>query len=178
MLTRSSAVFSSTHNFIERLTLPSGTTGSEVVGILHDHEFILRCDPQLKELREIPPTDLPSLPKHVRKKQVAEPRKYSLLDSVPNVPSSLCRVESTTDFTDLEAGVYVRLRSPLSVVMETEWKVKEGDTGGLEIFRESTISCSSFLMPVAKPMFCDNLIDFGKKIVERLDQKQVNDILV
>lgn len=62
-------------------------------------------------------------------------------------------VLSTYEIMNLEKGIFVRLRSPLSIVMETLWEVREvegGDEGALEMVEESVISCSRFLAGVVR----------------------------
>lgn len=62
-------------------------------------------------------------------------------------------VHSTSEIVNLEKGIFVRMRSPLSIVMETVWEVKEvagGEDGALEVVEESVISCSRFLAGVVK----------------------------
>ena len=62
-------------------------------------------------------------------------------------------VVSTSQIVNLERGIFVRLRSPLSIVMETVWEVREvegSEDGALEIVEESVIACSRFLAGIVK----------------------------
>jgi hypothetical protein len=63
-------------------------------------------------------------------------------------------VVSDGEFTDIRDGVFVRLRSPLSVVMETFWKIKEvegeAEGGVLELAEEVTIKCSRLLVGLVR----------------------------
>ncbi len=61
---------------------------------------------------------------------------------------------STYEFTDTEDGVFVRIRSPLSVVLDTIWTIK-GEDGDLEMVEDANISCSRLLVGVVKSQ-CEN----------------------
>lgn len=77
-----------------------------------------------------------------------------MIDRVHALPAGLWDSDavSTSEMVNLERGVFVRLRSPLSIVMETVWEVREveGGDGELEVVEESVISCSRFLAGIVK----------------------------
>lgn len=85
---------------------------------------------------------------------------YSITDRVHALPVGLwdSDVVSTYEFIDVERGVFVRLRSPLSVTMETVWTVREvegssGESEGEtqhELVEDIVISCSRLLMGTVK----------------------------
>lgn len=80
------------------------------------------------------------------------PKLYEVVDRVHALPAGLwdSDVVSTSEVVDLERGIFVRLRSPLSIVMETVWEVREVEGGGLELVEESAISCSRLLAGIVK----------------------------
>lgn len=77
---------------------------------------------------------------------------YEVVDRVHALPAGLwdSDVVSTSEVVDLERGIFVRLRSPLSVVMETVWDVRDMEGGGLELVEESVISCSRLLAGIVR----------------------------
>ncbi|KAK4105905.1 hypothetical protein N658DRAFT_417058 [Parathielavia hyrcaniae] len=190
--------------------LPAGTTRTQALAMLSDHEFFLSCDPHLHKYDPmIPAADLasatdpaPSFPDEVRsqlrrrqkerggkgekeEKQKEEEEEeeammplttcYRVTDVVHAVPAGIwdTNVVSTYEFTDIRDGVFVRIRSPLSIVMDTFWEVREvdgdGDGEGLELVEDMTISCSRLLMGLVRGQ-CEN--GWGKihaKMIARLE---------
>ena len=93
------------------------------------------------------------------------PTCYRVTDIVHAIPAGIwdTNVVSTYEFVDVQDGVFVRIRSPLSVVMETFWEVRavdakeNGDGGekGLELVEDVTIRCSRLLVGLVKKE-CEN----------------------
>ncbi|CAI4216299.1 unnamed protein product [Parascedosporium putredinis] len=100
-----------------------------------------------------------------------------LTDRVHALPAGLwdSDVVSTYEFTDLEKGMFVRLRSPLSVMMETVWEVREveGSPGALELVEEVNISCSRLLVGVIKGQCEGNWKGIHEKMVALMEGKDV-----
>ncbi|AEO53861.1 hypothetical protein MYCTH_2295741 [Thermothelomyces thermophilus ATCC 42464] len=101
---------------------------------------------------------------------------YRVTDIVHAVPAGIwdTRVVSTYEFTDTQDGLFVRIRSPLSIVMDTVWEVREaaaqaGEAAGLELVEDVTIQCSRLLVGIVKGQ-CEN--GWGKihaKMIARLE---------
>jgi len=123
---------------------------------LQDHDFFLRCGAHLQSFEPLPPPagdqELPVLPGAV--KPTAATRAYRVTDIVHTLPAGLwdSNVVSTYEITDTADGVFVRIRSPLSVIMDTVWEVREaaGGQGGLELVQDIEISCSRVLVGTVK----------------------------
>ncbi|EAQ92854.1 hypothetical protein CHGG_01089 [Chaetomium globosum CBS 148.51] len=119
------------------------------------------------------------------------PECYRVTDIVHAIPAGIwdTNVVSVFEITDIEDGWFVRIRSPLSVVMETFWRVREvagagagagesggeGDEGGegeagpgLELVEEITISCSRLLMGIVKSQCENDWKQIHGKMVARL----------
>lgn len=105
------------------------------------------------------------------------PAVYEVTDRVHALPAGLwdSDVVSTYEFTDLEKGMFVRLRSPLSVMMETVWEVREveGSPGALELVEEVNISCSRLLVGVIKGQCEGNWKGIHEKMVALMEGKDV-----
>lgn len=76
-------------------------------------------------------------------------------------------MESVGQYTDLKEGIFMRFLNPLSIIVETEWKVISGN-GGLELGYESKVSCSRALLALVKGQYDENLQEMLGKIIGKL----------
>lgn len=121
--------------------------------MLHDTDFFINCDPCLAkyELLEKEMAD-PALPAD-RVQALGPTSVYKILDNVENVPKGIwgSSVESQYEFTDVERGLFCRIRSPLSVTMDALWEIRDAEDGdGLEVVEEADIKCSKLLLGIIK----------------------------
>ncbi|KAJ9142118.1 hypothetical protein NKR23_g7369 [Pleurostoma richardsiae] len=137
--------------------LPAGSTHEAGIKMLQDHEFFLHCDPHMTEFKLVPLKDAAPLPDSVKPLDGRSTQAYQVTDMVHTLPAGLwdSNVISTYEFTDIEGGLFVRIRSPLSIVMDTIWQIKEGDDGGLELVEDVSINCTRLLVGVVKSQ-CEN----------------------
>lgn len=107
----------------------------------------------------------PALPDGI--KALGSTISYKVIDHVETMPKGIwgSTVESTYEFTNVELGLFVRIKSPLNVVMDTAWEIRETD-GGLELVEDSTIKCSRLLVGIVK-----SLNEGGCKLFSQLDQQ-------
>lgn len=138
------------------IALPAGDkTRAAAVKVLQDHDFYLQCDPHLTKYE--PSSDEAGktwesyeVPEDVAAKAIAKQvRVYKVTDFVPN-PFWDSNVVSAEEVVDMSDGIWVRLRSPLSVVMQTRWLIRNGADGQLELYEEVDISCNRMLISIAK----------------------------
>lgn len=132
--------------------LPAGVTKEQGVAMLHDTEFFINCDPCLEryELIEKEMAD-PALPDRI--KALGPTSVYKIIDVVENIPKGIwgSSVESKYEFTNVERGLFCRLRSPLSVVLEALWEIRDAEDGdGLELVEEADITASKMLVGIVK----------------------------
>ncbi|KAK3300815.1 uncharacterized protein B0H64DRAFT_334386 [Chaetomium fimeti] len=116
------------------------------------------------------------------------PECYRVTDIVHAIPAGIwdTNVVSIFELTDIEDGLFVRIRSPLSIVMETFWRVREvagaeegegggdddddGEAGpGLELVEDVTIRCSRLLVGIVKGQCETDWEGIHGKMVARLD---------
>lgn len=133
--------------------LPPGVTQAQGVAMLHDLDFFINCDPCLAsyELLEKEVAN-PSIPTD-RIKAMGPTSSWKILDVVENVPKGIwgSNVESTYEFTNVEKGLFSRIKSPLNINMETLWEVRPAEDGeGLELVEEADITCSKLLVGIVK----------------------------
>jgi hypothetical protein len=142
----------------------------------------LRCFPQQQqagqpELQLEPEPELGQGKEDDRKEEEGEkemmPVCYRITDIVMAIPAGLWEptVVSDSEFTDIRDGVFVRLRSPLSVVMETFWEIKEVEGGGLELAEEVTIRCSRLLVGLVRKEVENGFEVIHGRFIARLEEE-------
>ena len=81
-------------------------------------------------------------------------KSYKVIDKIATLPAGIWSsdVESVYEFVNCESGVFVRIRSPMSVSMETLWEVRESETkeGEHELVEHVVIKCSKLLINFVK----------------------------
>jgi hypothetical protein len=156
---------------------------------VQDHEHFIKCDPHMISYKTKPPPPPPQspsdsgatpappapLPAWVADKwkpvdAARPPVVYEVTDRIHALPAGLwdSDVVSTSEFWDLEGGVFVRLHSPLSVLMETVWSVRDAEGGGLELVEDVVISCSRLLVGVVKGQCESNWKGIHGNVVKKL----------
>ncbi|KAI1213793.1 uncharacterized protein F4807DRAFT_409127 [Annulohypoxylon truncatum] len=170
--------FTGTTKFSNTSAIPAVDDGRKItkeaaVALLHNHDFFLKAEPHYVSHRAVPADnnnndndgetaavreayDLPPDLEPLGKPKV---KLYEVIDHVPN-PVWSSSVVSNEEFVDLRDGLWVRIRSPLAVVMETRWTVREreadGEEGGLELVEDVEINCSKLLMGIVKSQVDNN----------------------
>lgn len=149
-------MLNTTHHLEHITPLPPHIPPSTLVTLLQGHHFFINCDLHMIDYVSIAiPSPSPTIPSD-RSRAVALPSSdsspacYKVTDRVHALPAGLWDkdVESTYEFVNTEKGVFVRIRSPLGVMMETVWEVreKEGEEGEWELLEDVVIKCSRLLM--------------------------------
>ncbi|KAI9171277.1 hypothetical protein HJFPF1_00759 [Paramyrothecium foliicola] len=147
-------MFSTTAKLQHKSPVPPGITSAKCVELLQGYEFFIQCDPHMikYEAMETPSDSVPTVPEERGVAGIAVPKCYKVTDKVQALPAGLwdSDVVSTYEFINLEKGVFVRIRSPLSTVMETIWEAKENENGELVLVEDIVIKCSRLLVGVVK----------------------------
>ncbi|KAI3323525.1 hypothetical protein HD806DRAFT_90361 [Xylariaceae sp. AK1471] len=183
--------FSSTSKIVNASPIPSSVRKSDAVALLHDHEFFLLCDPHHASHKTLPqppetekdPSNIDAARKHFKLPSSLTPadphsdngsgpvvKVYEVVDHMPN-PVWSSNVVSQEEFVDHGDGAWVRIRSPMGVVMETNWSVreKEGDADGeLELVEDVEINCSRLVMGIVKGQVENNWKGIHKQIIDKL----------
>ncbi|KAH7170769.1 hypothetical protein EDB81DRAFT_179331 [Dactylonectria macrodidyma] len=154
--------------------IPPGIPVAKAVKLLHDHAFFLSCDPHMIKFEVLPtPSDpAPTIPEEREVEAIAPAKVYSVTDRVHTLPAGLwdSDVVSTCEYFNLENGLFVRLQSPLSVVMETVWLITEAEDGSCELFEDVVIKCSRFLIGIVKGTCESGWNDVHGKIIEKMKE--------
>ncbi|CAK7202373.1 hypothetical protein SEUCBS139899_005096 [Sporothrix eucalyptigena] len=167
--------FSTTATLRHTSLLPAGTDKTQAIKtILQDHKAFIQCGPHSvdcehvtgDEAAKLAATTLSSQKEHPLPEDVwavieapsgnVDGRQfaiYRVTDVVQTLPAGLwdSKVVSTYEMIDTAAGVYVRIRSPMSIVMDTTWSIINVDGGDqLELIEEIVIYCSRLLVGTVK----------------------------
>ncbi|KAI1142891.1 hypothetical protein F5Y05DRAFT_366548 [Hypoxylon sp. FL0543] len=185
--------FTGTAKMVNTSPIPGEAGGHKItkeaaVALLHDHDFFLKCEPHYVSHRTLAPqqpdanVDASAAKRAYQLPPGLEPlgspavKLYEVVDHVPN-PVWSSSVVSKEEFVDFRDGLWVRIRSPLAVVMETKWTIRERsgaggeqeeEEGGLELVEDVDISCSKLLLGIVKAQVDDNWKGIHGKIVDRL----------
>ncbi|KAK8140058.1 hypothetical protein PG984_000124 [Apiospora sp. TS-2023a] len=172
-------------NLCNKTALPPGVTKSAAIAALQDHDKFLHADPHLttyKRLDVEEPAnpavladyDAYKVPKAITPVSGArEVKVYEVHDHVPN-PVWSSDVTSVEEFVDCAEGVWVRVRSPLGIVLETTWFIcekKDGNRSTLELVQTLVCTCNRLLAAL-----CKSQVDKGWHAVhDKLIQGMVED---
>ncbi|KAI1756544.1 hypothetical protein F4782DRAFT_526230 [Xylaria castorea] len=178
----------STHISANTSQIPPGVRKEDAITLLHDHEFFLLCDPHHLSHKSLPqpaqtekdPASVAVARKHFKLPETLRPvvvaggggsvvELYEVVDDLPN-PVWSSHVVSREEFVDHEEGMWVRIHSPMGVVLETKWSVREkgGADGKLELVEDILINCSRLVMGIVKGQCENNWGGIHKKIIEKL----------
>ncbi|KAK4227471.1 hypothetical protein QBC38DRAFT_188959 [Podospora fimiseda] len=165
-----------TANLVRSSVLPPGTTVPLAHRMLSDHEFIIRCDPVLDKYELLPPVSPPNIPDDIRSRvrtdiNPAPAIAYKVTDIVHAIPAGIwdTNVVSTFEFTDIDSGLFVRVKSPMGIIIDTIWEVREAEEEGqLELVENVTVSCSRFLVGMVKNQCESGWKQMHGKLLERL----------
>lgn len=188
---------STTSTVVNQSPIPSSVSLDDAVAQLHDHEFFLLCDPHHLSHKTLPqpaemeadPADPDLARKHFKLPKDLVPvvlsradeapgpapvvRIYEVVDHMPN-PVWSSHVVSREEFIDHGEGTWVRIRSPLGVVMETRWSIRERrkgeeeDGATLELVEDVVINCSRLVMGIVKGQVENNWKGIHKQIIDKL----------
>ncbi|PFH60781.1 hypothetical protein XA68_10346 [Ophiocordyceps unilateralis] len=165
MLNTSAAIKHST-------VIPDGIESSGVVNLLQDHASFFKCFPHMLkyELIDTPTGPESTIAKDRHVKAIAAAKQYQVTDKVPGIPAWLWDTDlvSTYELINIERGVFVRIRGPLNVVLETVWEVRETKDGGTALVSDLVIHCSKLIMGVAKGICEDGPKRIHVKLMKKL----------
>jgi hypothetical protein len=140
--------------------VPANIPAVKAIELLQGHEFFIKSNPHMITYEEIDPpatNPFPAIPEERGVTAVAAPRCFKVTDRVQALPAGLWDSDavSTYEFINIERGFFMRIRSPLSIVMESVWQINDKDDGAYEMVEEIVIKCSRLLIGVIKST-CDS----------------------
>ncbi|KAL9949046.1 hypothetical protein D7B24_005923 [Verticillium nonalfalfae] len=140
------ASFLNTSQSLTHITpIPSPATRTDAIAMLHDHEHVIQCSPAMSKFELITSPSPAPLPAGIT--PLGDTKCYQVTDIVHALPAGLwdSDIVSTYEFTNLAGGLFVRIRSPMGIVLETVWTI-EGEGEGPEMREFVTIKCSRLLV--------------------------------
>jgi hypothetical protein len=115
--------FNSTATLHHVSYLPAGTTLDNALQHLHNHDLLIRLDPELAHYETLP--SLPSAP---------NTKRYKVTDNMHTLPKGLWDTTVTfeAEITDTDEGIEWVIKAPLGLVQTTTWKVVKTASLGSE----------------------------------------------
>lgn len=157
-------VFETTTHTSKQIQLPPRTPMSDALSIFHNHDTVLRLDPDLTSY-----TALPSSP------DLSNTKNYSVIDRVEALPKGLWSSSATSrqELTDKDDGIAIIIRAPLGVVVKAVWTIKaEGE--GLVLNFVSDITASRFLAGFLTKRLEQNWNEVSEAYLKRLTAVQLD----
>ncbi|TPX16432.1 uncharacterized protein E0L32_003726 [Thyridium curvatum] len=184
-----SPVLNTTSTICHSSTLPEGVTREQAIAMLQDHHFFLECDLHMIHFEPLAEPEVAlTVPDGIE--ATGESKAYQVTDLVHTLPAGLwdSNVVSTYEITNKADGIFVRIRSPMSIVMDTVWTIKEAQaegqteaqteaeggsassssTGGLELEEAVEINCSRLLMGTVRKLCEGGWREIHAKMLDRL----------
>lgn len=134
--------------------LPAGVSKEKVLSVLHDHVAYFKAAEHYREHKELPDEgSLDKVPSEIQSRHVDGAsglvvKAYTVRNEVPN-PVFDSNVETTYFMVNLADGLWYHAASPMGVINEGLWEVKEG-AGGLELLVTIQVECNMVLKPIVK----------------------------
>jgi hypothetical protein len=160
---------------------PSNLTVQEAIAlILQDHEFFISSDPHLvkfEKLGDAEGDDVPTVPEAVA--TTGPTLRYKVVDLVHTLPAGLwdSNVVSTYEMTNTKDGVFVRIKSPMSVSMDTIWTIRQvqgAEANQLELVEDVNIYCSKLLVGTVKGLCEAGWSKIHAKMLQRITDQTKN----
>ncbi|KAK0733966.1 hypothetical protein B0T26DRAFT_745940 [Lasiosphaeria miniovina] len=165
--------FSGSATLTHRSKVPAKATREQSIAMLHDHNFYLHCNPHMSKIETLTTAvPEPAVPDGLKSQVVKETAVYQVTDIFQALPNGLwdSNVVSTYEFTNIANGVFARIKSPLSVALDSLWEIK-GEAGELEIVETCTITCPRLLVGFVKTECEGNWPNIHGKMIERLERE-------
>ncbi|KAK3393218.1 hypothetical protein B0H63DRAFT_516415 [Podospora didyma] len=168
--------FSGTARIGHSSKLPAGATREHGIAMLRDHEFFIRCDPHLNKLEVVKTDTPPGIPDAIKSQACGETHSYLVTDRVHTLPAGIwdSNIASTWETTDITNGIFVRIKGPMSIVMDTIWEIRAGEDGALELAEEVTITCSRLLLGIVKSECEGGWDKIHAKMIARVEESIKN----
>ncbi|KAF2637158.1 hypothetical protein P280DRAFT_472329 [Massarina eburnea CBS 473.64] len=106
--------FNSTATLHHVTPLPAGTTFESALTTLHNHDMLMRLDPELSSYEELPKAD-----------EAPNAKRYRVTDHMHTLPKGLWDTTVTfeSQITNTDDGVAWVIKAPLGLVQTTTWRV-------------------------------------------------------
>lgn len=168
-----SLVLNTSAQVLHSSPLPEKAAQKQAIVMLQDHVHFLRCDPHMASFKPTTSEEAKPAPLPDRIKALGETSSYEVVDVLHTLPAGIwdSNVVSKYEFTNIELGVFVRIRSPLNVVMDTTWEIKEGKDGKLELVEDVSMSCSRLLIGIVKGQCESGWLKIHALMMDRLKKE-------
>jgi hypothetical protein len=109
--------------------IPASIPRSRVLTCLHNHDLLIRLDPELAHYETLPsepsPSKTSSTAPNAPATSTSATKHYRVTDNMHTLPKGLWDTTVTfdADITDTEDGIEWIIRAPLGLVQRTTWRV-------------------------------------------------------
>ncbi|TLS31510.1 hypothetical protein PpBr36_02725 [Pyricularia pennisetigena] len=154
-----------------RHAIPAGVDKTRAIEKLHDHVYVIDCGPYVVSHTQQPSPSWGSYDKPKGAKFATEKVDvYEVKNKYEN-PIMGSDIKSTYEFIDTADGIFIRVHSPMGVVMESFFTVQEKADGSLELVHELQGRCNKALAGIAKKDSDKNYDLLASIIVKNMVEK-------
>ncbi|MCJ1379871.1 hypothetical protein MMC17_002974 [Xylographa soralifera] len=158
------------------LLLPPATSVPSAIAILHDHDWLIRLDPELDSyMLSLPDASIAGIQIAEKEKSHGSIKTYKVIDNMSGIPKSLydVKVNIEIQITDVIEGVDFLVHAPLGVVQRAKWRIVNdvGEQGAWQLSIETEITCLRLLMGIVRGKGETNVPMMGKAFTERLKKE-------
>ncbi|KAK8126907.1 uncharacterized protein PG998_002666 [Apiospora kogelbergensis] len=160
--------------------LPPRLTKPAALAALHNHDQFLSADPHLTSYKRLSAPgevsgdyasyQVPASIVPIAAADGDQVKVYEVHDHVPN-PVWSSDVTSVEEFVDCADGVWVRVRSPLGIVLETTWNKngtaeEEEEEATLELVQTCECRCNRLLASICKGQIEKGWREVHQKLIQ------------
>lgn len=150
---------------------------ASAIRLLQTHDQFLRCNPHFVkyEAATLPEAEAAEAKAAApAPAAAAAPRAYDVCHHVPN-PVYSADIVSREVYVDCADGVWVRTQSPMGIVMETHWSVREGaaaDAAGprLEFVQNGHYTCNKVLSALVRRQTDASVPEIHRSLIQAMEQ--------
>ncbi|KAL3295017.1 hypothetical protein RB213_005791 [Colletotrichum asianum] len=142
--------------------IPASISREKALALVQDAEHHIRSDSDMKSFS---PCDLQipvKLPSDVHPTEAT--KAYMVTDSVPALFGHRDAL-SYNEYTRTNDGIFVHTVAPMGVVLDTRWRVREAQDGGLEMIAVVEIRCSKLMVGMVKKTCAKNSKPFHERLL-------------
>ncbi|KAF6809655.1 hypothetical protein CMUS01_13643 [Colletotrichum musicola] len=142
--------------------IPSRISREKALALVQDAEHHIRSDADIKSFSTCDLQIPVKLPGDVHPTEAT--KAYMVTDSVPALFGHRDAV-SYNEYTRTDDGMFVHTIAPMGVVLDTRWRVREAQDGGLEMVAVVEIKCSKLMVGMVKKTCTKNSRPFHERLL-------------
>jgi hypothetical protein len=163
------------------LTTPiPGSDTAAAVALLHEHEFIIKCNPLITSHTLLSAQDAPfpsksssaAVPAASDSDTSSQWHTYEIVESIPHLGGVFHQsVTSLATFKNTPDGVLTKVKAPAGLEIESEWVMKETGSGSLELVEKASGACVVLLARKVSASIAKNYGIIHQRFAEELKKR-------